>query len=871
MMSDQAHREIIPISSVAGAEIVRGRCHVATIGIDDYKHFRKLNNAVSDARGFAKVLTEKFGFLEQYGSLINGDATRSAILDLIEDRLRTTLEPNDELVLFFAGHGHTRVDTVGGKPVETGFLVPVEARAETPMKWVDLIEINGLLESIGSLPARHILVILDACYSGFALGSALQAPRSMSRYEADLAGRTSRKVITSAHRDQLAIDTGPVAGHSLFTGTLIDGLNWGHADLDGNSLVTSTELGLYAQQQVAKASISGQTPDFGSFRYDDRGELFLSLRNESFDALKTRALAALQDGELTTFRQFAQRVGDLRPTSPESLYLKYRAALLANDLWASQAAIGELLRIAPAEGTIPLSRYEVEKIAYQLPFWEPILAVPEGDFPIGIEPLVLESHEESSLQAGPSETGAGPGMDQVAQLVKIGELEALWLMESQNLRFRAINELNTTWHIYMFEIDPEGRLVLSPLWPGQELWQGVQPGKQAVSYPFRQTGMFGISEIRLLASTEPVSVLISAPDVGTRSLLARSSFSDALRRQAASIKMKRVRYKMVRGQAAPPASATDRRAGAPGDVNPLEGSGAERSQPDLTSAPASKSPVVTVRRRVGIRPELAEQVNARRSRYLEIVKPDDDREYEVILEWGSFVVRDHLGQPLERMGSPLKVGASDAIPRLVQRLEHVIRYRNAWELRNPDPASALQHAIDIIAVRTRGQDRVEIQTGLEALHPGDKLTLYVVNRSGRALFATLLYFAPDWRIQPLWPDYPRPLEPTEPGGYEVLTGPIDLPEGVSRSSERFKVIATERPASSKIEDFSFPAIERDEDASHPRDRSWESVGVTPTDSFANIMDQLSESLAGGFSKELERFRRETGDWTAVELPLETRA
>jgi hypothetical protein len=36
----------------------------------------------------------------------------------------------------------------------------------------------------------------------------------------------SRKAITSARRDQLARDGGPVAGHSLFAGVLIDGLNW---------------------------------------------------------------------------------------------------------------------------------------------------------------------------------------------------------------------------------------------------------------------------------------------------------------------------------------------------------------------------------------------------------------------------------------------------------------------------------------------------------------------------------------------------------------------------------------------------------------------------------------------------------------------
>ena len=45
-----------------------------------------------------------------------------------------------------------------------------------------------------------------------------------------------------------------MAGHSLFTGTLVEGFNWGRADLDGNGLVTASELGLYLQQQVGQAA-----------------------------------------------------------------------------------------------------------------------------------------------------------------------------------------------------------------------------------------------------------------------------------------------------------------------------------------------------------------------------------------------------------------------------------------------------------------------------------------------------------------------------------------------------------------------------------------------------------------------------------------
>jgi hypothetical protein len=98
------------------------------------------------------------------------------------------------------------------------------------------------------------------------LGEAARSFRDAVRYQKDLTNRRSRKVITSAQREQSAIDGGPVPGHSLFTGTLIHGFNRGEADIEGNGLITGSELGLFVQQKVAQASGSAQTPDFGSFQ-----------------------------------------------------------------------------------------------------------------------------------------------------------------------------------------------------------------------------------------------------------------------------------------------------------------------------------------------------------------------------------------------------------------------------------------------------------------------------------------------------------------------------------------------------------------------------------------------------------------------------
>jgi hypothetical protein len=256
--------------------MVQGRSLVVVIGIDEYEHWPLLNNAVNDAIKLQQTLVDKLGFIAPIKPLINSAATKDAIEELITVQLREMVEENDSLVVFFAGHGQTRVDELS----ETGYIIPVEARTpDTKEYWSDYIRLNHWIQDVSELPIRHILVILDACHSGFALGSAINIFRDgVSRYRNDISRNRSRKLITSAKRDQPALDGGSILpGNSLFTGMLINGLDLGEADTDRNGLITSLELGLYLQQKVGQASESKQTPVFGAFNLDDGGEMVISL------------------------------------------------------------------------------------------------------------------------------------------------------------------------------------------------------------------------------------------------------------------------------------------------------------------------------------------------------------------------------------------------------------------------------------------------------------------------------------------------------------------------------------------------------------------------------------------------------------------
>lgn len=260
-----------------------GRNVIAVIGVDHYQSWHVLDNAVSDARAVS-ALFGKLGFEEVIPPLFDGAATGQAIQSLVTDDL-TTLSENDSLVLFYAGHGSTRTQRLGGEQIHRGYLVPVDGNHKVA-SW---IELEDWTRRIATLPPRHILVILDACFSGRALRRIIRRGRDAGSVQQDalddLHARRSRQLITSALDDQIALDAGPVRGHSLFTSVLLQGLGEGQVDSqlhNGSRMTTGFDLGHYLRRtMLAWPDIRRygpvQTPDFGNLDYDDRGEMLIPL------------------------------------------------------------------------------------------------------------------------------------------------------------------------------------------------------------------------------------------------------------------------------------------------------------------------------------------------------------------------------------------------------------------------------------------------------------------------------------------------------------------------------------------------------------------------------------------------------------------
>jgi hypothetical protein len=223
------------------------------IGINTYPT-APLSYARHDAEAIRNILIEKFNFPEENTVLLADEkATRSAITETFLKFAQGHIDPNDRILVFFAGHGYTH----SGKRGEVGYLVPVDG---SPDNLASLIRWDELTRNGDLIPAKHMLFIMDACYGGLAITRS-PGPGSM-RFLKNMLQRFARQVITAGKADEVVADAGgPIPEHSVFTGHLLLGLGGNAATPDG--IICANGLMAYVYEKVAKDLNSRQTPHFG--------------------------------------------------------------------------------------------------------------------------------------------------------------------------------------------------------------------------------------------------------------------------------------------------------------------------------------------------------------------------------------------------------------------------------------------------------------------------------------------------------------------------------------------------------------------------------------------------------------------------------
>jgi len=277
------------------------------VGINSYQHVSPLSYACNDADAISKLLISEFEFpTENVFVLKDNKATKQAIMDRFLRFSDKANNPDDRLLVFFAGHGLT-LDGLRG-PI--GYLVPVDG---DPANKNSLIRWDDLTRNAEFIQARHILFIIDACYSGLALQRAI-APGTQ-RFLSDMLQRLSRQVITAGKADEVVADGGGSQGkNSIFTGYLLEGLKG--AALDSNGVMTANEIMAYVYKKVGQDSHSEQTPHYGHLE-GDGDFVFKTPQREHLGAITEKDYLIETKAEETGF------IADqIIPTSKPSFLIK---------------------------------------------------------------------------------------------------------------------------------------------------------------------------------------------------------------------------------------------------------------------------------------------------------------------------------------------------------------------------------------------------------------------------------------------------------------------------------------------------------------------------------------------------------------------
>ncbi len=224
------------------ASELSGHYFALVIGINNYQHLPKLTTAAPDAQALATLLHNQYGF--QTTVLV--DATRDQITKALND-YRHNLDENASLLIYYAGHG------IYDKEADKAYWLPVDADRDDTSRWIMADEITTEVKVI---PARHVLIISDSCYSGGMTREIAPAftQQDRERFLEKMVLGKSRTLMSSGALEPVSDIGGN--GHSAFTGALLQALT-------ATSDSVFSAGGIFDQYiQVSVAGRSEQTPQY---------------------------------------------------------------------------------------------------------------------------------------------------------------------------------------------------------------------------------------------------------------------------------------------------------------------------------------------------------------------------------------------------------------------------------------------------------------------------------------------------------------------------------------------------------------------------------------------------------------------------------
>lgn len=279
--------------------------------------------------------------------------------------------------------------------------------------------------------------------------------------------------------------------------------------------------------------------------------------------------------------------------------------------------------------------------------------------------------------------------------------------------------------------------------------------------------------------------------------------------------------------------------------------------------------------------------------WIRLAEDDEGADFQVAVNFnGEYEIWDANGRTLPNMRPALKINADGATEKVVQRLTHLTKYRNARLIDNTDATSALARKIVLEIGKPKitemGETVMDEITGKPFFEPlglplrpmavGEEFLVRVTNNSKTAVNVAVLDLQPDWGISQAYPD-PREsdYELLEPGAQNALLMPVsaNLPDDYQEGSDTLKVFATAQGTS--FHWLELPALDQpppltDDDPAQPGARTAAARTRGSDSPVGNALEQLLEAFAEPkITRQIVSLAApKGGDWTTTQVEVRVR-
>lgn len=248
----------VGMDAIGDAVMADRQDYALLFGIDRYDNWSDLVNPVYDVESIGKELEERYGFKVE----IVRNAEQNEVMTKLREYAQINYKPQDQLFIFFAGHG--QYDDVFGE----GFLVAKNSLRNDVSK-NSYISHNRIRSNINNIPCEHVFLSMDVCFGG-TFDPMLASSRSAAYEETNdreylvrKLSKKTRKYLTSGSKEY--VSDGVAGGHSPFARGMIEALKSNGGE---DRILILNEINTFMERLKS-------TPRFGSFGTDENGSDFV--------------------------------------------------------------------------------------------------------------------------------------------------------------------------------------------------------------------------------------------------------------------------------------------------------------------------------------------------------------------------------------------------------------------------------------------------------------------------------------------------------------------------------------------------------------------------------------------------------------------